>query len=151
MKYVIIALLTCMNAFGVAQNGIGLQIGSMTGVSYNHHFEQDATYHFTLSSKTDLADITVNRTIRKDSELYFDRVPFGYAYGGGLSMQTVSGNEKVDNNDDSLKLGASGYLSTYHHFSNAPVEIGIVFNPVVFLISEVEVDTRVNLYAHYFF
>ncbi|MGV8092395.1 MAG: hypothetical protein AB2L24_11085 [Mangrovibacterium sp.] len=139
MKKIILLSLFVIAAFvrGNAQDyntGIGLRAGFFSGLTVKHFINQSHAIEGILSSRWEGIDLSGMYEIHN---LAFNVPGLNWYYGFGAHIGFWDGNNgNWNDGDDHSVVGISGILGIEYSFSNAPINIGIDWKPVLNVIGD---------------
>ncbi len=136
--------------------GLGVVIGSPTGVSANYFLSESRSIHTTLAYDligNDRLELGSHYTWRMHN-LNFEQVKLGWFYGAGAMLTFKESDDHHHNNNlthdhDGMNFGPSGTIGIFHEFTEVPLELFFKGNLTLNLIKDTDVDANIMIGLHY--
>lgn len=149
MKFLMAFIMVASSSLTLAkENGIGVILGSPTGLSYEHFFEKDKSIDAALGWSTSEGKVNLHSTylFHENQSFYMNETPFNHFYGVGLKIRAFEKDDK-----QKWKMGPRAVFGISHDFEGIPLKAFAEIAGVLNLIEETNLDMDLNLGIRYMF
>jgi len=160
MKSFIVVLIFLVSVQGSAASGgpfgLGLIIGSPTGISANYLLSESNSIASALAFDDDDIHFHVDYLFRFPKSLPVDRIRLGWYGGAGLKFRDHDHDDHKKNGNwhehhDDGEFGPRGVAGLNYDFEKFPIEVFGEVSLVMYLIDETDMDLDFGIGGRYYF
>lgn len=136
--------------------GLGIIIGSPTGISANYLLSQKNSIAAALAFDDDDIHLHVDYLWRFPKSLSADSVKLGWYGGAGLKLRDHDHSDHKKNGDDHEhhddgEFGPRGVVGLNYEFDKVPIEVFGEVSLVMYIIDETDMDLDFGIGGRYYF
>lgn len=154
MRYLLLFLILILgsNLANAKQFGLGVILGSPTGISANYLLSDRNSIDAALAYDDDDLHFHMDYLWRFPKSLRTQKAAFGWFAGVGLKFRDHDHDGHHHHHDhDDEKFGPRAVAGVNHEFNNVPIEIFVEGAIVMYLIEETDIDLDFGIGARYYF
>jgi hypothetical protein len=136
-------VLTIMLAFGILvylsaqeyETGLGLRAGTSSGITIKHFVNPKAAFEGLLTTKWDGFDMTGLYEVHNRA-FEVEHLNWYYGFGGHVGFWDGNNTPWGESGYSYAVIGAVGIIGLEYSFTEAPINIGLDWKPVLNIIGE---------------